>query len=150
MCGGEGVFDSGVASGNDSLEKVRFHGKSWSSERRQQALIKQNTSSGSNKKGQDQQRVISHVTEQVIQEKSKRSWWLCVEYLQDRDVYAIGGYLQNFEQDLLGILVNFKQTDSLGAAFDEALVEAIQCALEEFGCIESDMLIETTSSEINN
>ena len=38
----------------------------------------------------------------------------------------------------------------MGATFFEALVKAIQCALEEFDCIEYDLQIKTTSLEIGD
>ena len=70
--------------------------------------------------------------------------------MQERNVYAIGGYLQNFEHRLIGFLVDFKEADSACAAYCVALTEAIQCAIEEFGCIESDLQIRTPSKELVN
>ena len=90
------------------------------------------------------------VAEQDNQEKAKIIWWLCVEYMQDRKQYAMGRYLQNLDQELFGILVDFKEVDSLAAAFCEALVKATQFAFEDFDCIESDLQIRTTSTKLVN
>ena len=63
-------------------------------------------------------------------------------------MHAIGGYLQNFEHQLLGFLANFKEANSMSEAYCMALIEAIQCAIEEFECIEADLYI--SSNEVVN
>ena len=70
--------------------------------------------------------------------------------MQERKLYAIVGYMQNSEQNLIGLLVDFKDAGSVSAACCEALIEVIQCAIEEFGCIESELKVRTTSKELVN
>ena len=62
-------------------------------------------------------------------------------------MHAIGGYLQNFEHQLLGFLVDFKEANSMSEAYCMALIEAIQCAIEEFECIETNLYI--SSNEVD-
>ena len=63
-------------------------------------------------------------------------------------MFAISGYLHNFEHQLLGYLADFKEVNSMFKAYCMALTEAIQCAIEEFECIEADLQI--SSNEVVN
>ena len=46
--------------------------------------------------------------------------------------------------------MDFKDAVSVTAAYYEAFIEGIQCATEEFGCIELKLKIKTTSKELVN
>ena len=48
------------------------------------------------------------------------------------------------------MLVDFKEVESLVAAGYEALVEAIHCSLDEFDCVEIELQIRISSTELVN
>ena len=46
------------------------------------------------------------------------------------------------------MLVDFIKADSVGDASVRALMEAVQCAIEELDCNETDLMIRTYSKEL--
>lgn len=70
-----------------------------------------------------------------------------MEFLQDRDVYAVGGYFVNYELNSISVSIDFTKVDSAGAAPVIALKEFVQCAAEGIECNESYLEFRSYSRE---
>ena len=78
-----------------------------------------------------------------MQGAKKKIWLLCVDFMQERSLYAIGGYMVNQENNLICFLVDFKEASSTSEACVATTIEAVQGTLEELNCIESELQITT-------
>ena len=62
---------------------------------------------------------------QPVQDGTKRIWWLYVDFMHERNLYAIEGYMVKPEMNSLSPLVDFKEARSTREGCLAAIIEAI-------------------------
>ena len=81
---------------------------------------------------------------------SMNYWWLCVDYLQKRNVYAIGGYFMSQAPAPKCFMWDVVSANSVTEATVSALEESIQFLVEEVGLRDEELYIFSSSKEITS
>ena len=85
------IFEKGVFKEVELVEQIRYFGKTWSAGYVHQNLWNQHLSAGYTTNGQQARSRNSRAASQSYKGEAKKIWWLCIEYMQERNLYAIGG-----------------------------------------------------------
>ena len=68
------------------------------------------------------------------------SCWICVEFIINKNLYAIGGYLSKGNSYPMCFIYDFIEANSECDAVLKALEITLQTILEEIGCLESHLI----------
>ena len=102
------IFENGVADRRQLLEQIRFYGKSWALGKYKYNSSHQLSARGSIRLGQEVATSNQNSVSQPVQDWSKKICWLSVDFMHERNQYAIGGYMVKPEMTSLRLLVDFK------------------------------------------
>ena len=80
----------------------------------------------------------------------KDFWWLCVDYLHNKNVYAIGGYLLSENPCPRCFMWDIVSTNSVTEATVLALDKSIHFLIEEVGLRDGDLCFYSSSKEITS
>ena len=117
-----------MANRDSIKEKIKFYGRSGSVGKTRHNSAGSLVMEASNQGICSLSRGVVNASVQQLEANSSSVWWLCVEFLQDRDVYEVGRYIINQDLKAISVLIGYSNIGSLGAAIALALKESVQCA----------------------